>query len=169
MATQRAWAFRTERLGVAITMRRVSKNKNTFGLVVVIAAVVILCDLVPRVGAQQEDEPRVRRRGAASIDAALSDAIAPQADRLREGVVLTDKLGTFELAGDRIAFRLPDQEEPIGVLENLALERVWRMLDDTRGRQWRVTGRVTEYRGRNYLFLYRAVLRTQANIDTAKP
>jgi hypothetical protein len=136
-------------------------------VIVAIALVITFWEVVPRVNAQSQ--PRVRRRGAASIDAALSDPAGEQVHRMREGVLLTNELGTFSSLGDRISFQLFGQEEPLGVLENLALERVWKMLPDTRDRQWRVSGTVTEYRGRNYLLLHRAVLRTRESVAEPKP
>jgi hypothetical protein len=46
------------------------------------------------------------------------------------------------------------------VLENLALERIVRILNETRGqRQWLVSGTITEYRGSNYLLISKAVQR----------
>ena len=138
-------------------MRRTSWK--TVGLIVAIASVITLWE-VPGGGAEQTG-PQVRRRGAASIDAALSDPTGKQASRMREGVVLTDVTGTFSALGDRILFQQAGQEHTLGVLENLALERVWKMLDDTRDRQWNVSGTVTEYRGSNFLLLHRAVLRSR--------
>jgi hypothetical protein len=45
------------------------------------------------------------------------------------------------------------------VLENLALERIGRALDESRGtRLWVVSGLITEYRGANYLLVSKAVM-----------
>lgn len=105
---------------------------------------------------------QVQRRGAASIDAALSDPQAQNGLLLREGTELSDELGTFDMVGNRISFKIADQDMSLQVLENLALERVWKNFDDARGRQWSVSGMVTEYRDRNYLLIHRAVLRVHA-------
>ena len=144
-------------------------SKLTVAAVVLVVVLVACWEVVPRACAQQEGA-RVRRRGAASIDAALSDPVEKQMSRLRDGAVLTNELGTFVTLGDRTAFKPDNEEYAFSVLENLAVERVWKMLDNTRGRQWLVSGFVTEYRGRNYLLLHRAVLRARSNsTSTANP
>lgn len=111
-------------------------------------------------GAAQQSES-VRRSGSAAIDAALKDSSEVTVRRLREGTVLSQQLGEFNEQAGRIAFQLKDQETELVVLENLALERVWKMLRRARGRSWVVSGTVTEYRGENYLLLERAVLRAR--------
>lgn len=131
------------------------------GLIAAIVAVLTLWELVPMVGAQQIAGRGVR--GAAAVDASLSDPDLAPVRRLREGSTLSDQLGVFKVNGDRIDFVPAEQEHSLQVLENLALERVWKMLDEARGRQWRVNGSVTEYRGRNYLLIERVVL--SANLD----
>jgi hypothetical protein len=129
----------------------------------------MLCwEWLPSASAQQR-EPRSRRRGSAAIDAAMAAPVDEQMSQLREGAVLTNKLGAFLTMGERIAFKPEGEQYSFGVLENLALERVWKMLDATRGRQWIVSGTVTEYRGRNYLLMDRAVLRARVELETAEP
>jgi len=91
------------------------------------------------------------------------------AEQLREGTVLKNLAGTFKLAGDRITFCPSDQEAAFPVLENLALERIWGMLESVGGRSWSVSGTVTEYRGRNYLLIDRAVVRFPGTQSTARP
>jgi len=137
-------------------------GKRVMGAILGIVAVALCCEL-GSMGRAQESSPRVRRRGAAAIDAALSAPEAQPVDRLREGAMLIDQLGTFKMAGDQITFRMEGEQGELGVLENLTLERVWKMLIDVRDRQWTVSGMVTEYRGRNYLLLHRAVLRARAD------
>ncbi len=81
--------------------------------------------------------------------------------RRREGEWY-EGLGRFVFNGERVSFVPHEGPESFRVLENLALERVTRILEDPSGlgqkRLWRVAGRMTEYRGMNYLLLERAVL-----------
>ena len=148
-------------------------SRTVVGLIVAVAATTTCCDMVSSVSAQQSGA-RLRRRGAVSFESATGEALPgttgqKRQTRMREGVLVEEQLGTFQVAGDRITLKLPDQEQPIVILENLALERVWKVLDDTRGRQWVVSGRVTEYRGKNFLILHRAVLRSEAAKAFANP
>jgi hypothetical protein len=83
--------------------------------------------------------------------------------------VLKNLAGTFKVAGDRITFCPRDQETALLVLENLALERVGGMLESVGGRLWSVSGTVTEYRGRNYLLIDRAVVRSHGAESAARP
>ena len=83
--------------------------------------------------------------------------------RLREGSRLNDVAGEFDFAGDRIAFFPADSKESFRVLENLALERVSRILSEGQNKpQWSVSGVITEYRGVNYLLVTKAVISTSA-------
>jgi hypothetical protein len=91
------------------------------------------------------------------------------AERKREGTRIVNELGTFQNLGDRLAFLPAGDNESYRVLENLALERVDRALDETRGqRQWVVSGVLTEFRGTNYLLITKAIIRLQEG-DTAGP
>jgi len=86
--------------------------------------------------------------------------------RLREGSRLNDVVGQFDFAGDRIAFFPADSKDSFRVLENLALERVSRILSEGRAKpEWSVSGVITEFRGVNYLLVTKAVIVTSA----AKP
>lgn len=81
--------------------------------------------------------------------------------RLREGAKLVEQVGEFREAGGRIAFYPEGASSSLQLLENLALERVARDLDQ-RKRKWSVTGIVTEFRGGNYLLLHRAVQKARS-------
>ena len=85
---------------------------------------------------------------------------AKGAERLREGTRLIDVVGAFQsVGGDSVSFSPGGNKDSFRVLENLALERVSRTLDENRGtRQWVVSGIITEYRGSNYLLLTKAVV-----------
>jgi hypothetical protein len=88
-----------------------------------------------------------------------SAAAAKGPERLREGTRLIDVPGAFQSIGaDRIAFSPTGSKDSYRVLENQALERVGRALDENRGpRPWIVSGTITEYHGANYLLVTKAV------------
>lgn len=103
-----------------------------------------------------------------SSKAAPPTRAAAESTRLREGHILTDVQGTFDAAGNRVQFRPADGSSSLRVLENLALERVTRILEETRSdRLWLVSGTVTEYRGENYLLITRVVLTSRSNANVA--
>jgi hypothetical protein len=103
-----------------------------------------------------------------SSNAAPPTRAAAESTRLREGHVLTDVQGTFDTAGNRMQFRPADGSSSLRVLENLALERVTRILEETRSdRLWLVSGTVTEYRGENYLLITRVVLTSRSNASAS--
>ena len=83
------------------------------------------------------------------------------AERVREGTKVVQASGEFQATGERIHF-VSKTMPPLKVLENLALERVAQTLSERgAGREWTVSGVVTEYRGVNYLLLTRASLKTR--------
>jgi len=83
-------------------------------------------------------------------------------ERLRENTRLVDVAGTFQaIGGDSVAFQPAGGKDSLRVLENLALERISRSLEDNRGSKWTVSGLVTEYRGSNYLLVTKAVTQQQ--------
>ena len=96
---------------------------------------------------------------AASEKTSASEAEAKgKTHRWREGEVI-ELDGRLELSGDRAIF-YPPEGEPLRVLENLALERITRVLTESPGeRTWLVSGVITEYRGSNYLLLSKAMRR----------
>jgi hypothetical protein len=87
------------------------------------------------------------------------------ADRQREGTRLVNQLGRFKTTGDRLTFELTGSDRAYLGLENLALERIGRVLADRQGQaeqlQWEVSGEFTEYRGTNYLLVMHAVLKSR--------
>ena len=95
-----------------------------------------------------------------------SEAVAtvePQESfRIREGDEWEDSVGEFQLAGERVRFHLTDRDVKVTVLENLALERVSRVLEQSRTLpQWRVSGTITEFHGGNFLLIRRAVVKAR--------
>jgi hypothetical protein len=101
---------------------------------------------------------------AASEDQKGANRAAPEKssepkERRREGTKF-EGAGRFEITGDRVTFYPAEGQESFRVLENLALERVARVLGESREpRQWNVAGVFTEYQGGNYLLLSRAAVR----------
>jgi hypothetical protein len=98
-----------------------------------------------------------------SLDVAPRDASSDSADaahrRLREGTQLANCLGHFRQSGDVVTF-IDESGRDIGGLPNLNLERITRMLkavDEPESIWWSVSGTVTEFSGRNYVLITRAV------------
>lgn len=86
-------------------------------------------------------------------------ASEPAGEMYREGQLIRGLQGTFHRQGDRFAFHAADGRHRLIVLENLALERVDRALNESLGNPlWTITGTATEYRGQNYLLLQTAFL-----------
>jgi hypothetical protein len=84
--------------------------------------------------------------------------------RLREGE-LVELTGKLELSGDRATFHPQEGRQPLRVLENLALERITRVLSESRDdRDWLVSGVVTEYRGANYILIHKAIQRARKDV-----
>jgi hypothetical protein len=85
-----------------------------------------------------------------------------QAERMREGERLVDRVGYFKVTGDRLTFYADNGAERYGGLENLALERIARVIGETPGTlEWTISGVVTEFRGGNYLLVTHAVLKNK--------
>jgi hypothetical protein len=112
--------------------------------------------------------------------AGLGDEIDPAAvpnpgseselTRLREGAVLNEQPGTFQLVGNRLVFAFDGEARQLVILENLALERVIRLVRQSAAPQsWVVSGTVTEYQGSNYLLIDRAVIRRAGEALSATP
>ncbi|MCA9100595.1 MAG: hypothetical protein R3C10_10910 [Pirellulales bacterium] len=104
--------------------------------------------------------------GAAAVDT-LSDGLpsGETALRVREGTRFDEQSGTFTSVGERWAFTPAGTTAQLVVLENLVLDRVSRVLGESaEPAVWSVSGRVTEYRGANYLLLDRAVVRQRGSI-----
>ena len=84
--------------------------------------------------------------------------------RMREGTEIDGQTGYFRQDGDGAIFVTDDGFE-LGGLPNLNLERVVRTLktaDESQTIRWQVNGTITEFLGRNYLFITRAVYKSAA-------
>jgi hypothetical protein len=105
-----------------------------------------------------------RTSGAAANSYAQTRAAAPI---VREGTKLTAAVGKFSFAGERLAFFPEDGGDRIVALENLTLERVARSISvSSEDLLWSVRGEITEFNGKNYLLVRRAVLTAR---DAAGP
>lgn len=85
--------------------------------------------------------------------------------RLREGTRLIDAEGRFDSNGERWIFFPADSTETYKVLENLALERIHKVMEETRAGEkpkWIISATVTEYMGSNHLLVTKAVIKVQA-------
>jgi len=88
---------------------------------------------------------------------------AEQTDRIREGAQIVDRLGHFQLTGERVTFVSQDGSGRFVVLESLSLQRVVRTItESSESLKWNVSGTATEFQGSNYLLLQRAILKNQA-------
>lgn len=135
--------------------------------VAVLTAVAAMGFLHVRVAAQD-----VARAAAPTAAATLEDRVdeldregnvasdgAAKPRRLREGARLKDCPGHFRQNGDTVTF-VDDQGHDIGGLPNLNLERVIRMLKgvgEPESISWSISGTITEFSGRNYVLISRAV------------
>jgi hypothetical protein len=94
----------------------------------------------------------------------MSDESEDSVRRLREGTEIAGKTGYFRQDGEGATF-VTDDDFELGGLPNLNLERVVRTLktvDDPETIRWSVDGSITEFSGRNYLFISRAVYKSAA-------
>lgn len=118
--------------------------------------------------AEAESSPALRNGTAAPAEPATERSDAPlgggdkSKQRRREGGKLTDQRGRIERRGDRYVFLAENSTLHYVVLENLMLERVATVLDESAGGQlnWNVSGTITEFRGSNYILLQRAVVKS---------
>ena len=102
------------------------------------------------------------RQARGSQSGAASQLGSVTVRRLREGTVINDQTGYFRENGDGASF-VSDKGQEFGALQNLNLERVVRLLknaDEPSSIRWSVTGTVTEFSGRNYLLISRAVYKS---------
>lgn len=87
---------------------------------------------------------------------------------LREGTQIEGAAGAIRRVESRFIFTETRNARELLLLENLALERLARLIErSNRAISCYVTGTVTEYRGVNYLLLKRTVLDTTGNRKSA--
>jgi len=108
---------------------------------------------VPDAGAAERVPGRATSAGKEATELDLAKL------RLREGTRLRDASGRFRLRGDSLRF-IDRENREISGQPNLKLERIIRMLktvEEPESITWSVSGTVTEFSGRNYLLISRAV------------
>lgn len=110
------------------------------------------------------DAPAASPPSPAKGEVPAAGAAAPT-NRVREGTRLADRQGSFKITGEGVTFFSSDGELRLSGLQNLAMERVARVLRESHSEpEWLVTGVVTEYEGGNFLLLQRAILKTRVNL-----
>ena len=79
--------------------------------------------------------------------------------------------GHFSVSGERATFQAGDDSVQFRTLENLALDRVMRMVRDAGSRQltWSIQGSLTEFRGQNFLLVEHAVVTGRDLGDSSTP
>lgn len=89
---------------------------------------------------------------------------------IREGTTFQGQIVLFREMGQRLSmFTLPENRR-CTCLENLALERIVKMIRRTNGSvYWKVDGEYTEYSGENYVRIRRAVLAPPTEIPDHDP
>jgi len=115
-------------------------------------AVVLLAVAMAGIGLPQAPAP-----GPPSSPRVLPVAEAPP-PRVREGTELVDQTGAFQIVGERVVFVAERNSQRFVALENLNLERIARTVaSHPYPLQWRVSGRITEFRGNNFILVERAI------------
>jgi hypothetical protein len=129
--------------------------------------------LFATLAAAQNPPASSRLAGSALLPAAPAPSLAPgekPAEKLREGTRLTDEVGGFSRVAERISFSPGGKGDALRCLENLALERISRAIDESQGqRQWVVSGVITEFKGTNYLLVTKAVIQLQEGETAGGP
>lgn len=132
------------------------ETRQLFALVSLVATIGYALDLA---SGNAQQTPVADRQDTASNEL---DGADRRGSRLREGMTLVNQVGELRDQGGRVAFYPDGATYSLQLLENLALERVSRDLDQPH-RKWSVTGVVTEFKGGNYLLLHRAVLKARVS------
>jgi hypothetical protein len=119
-------------------------------------------------GARSSNSNELGTPSATSVKPGTQDSDSEV--RFHEGDELVDQAGRFSPRGDRMLFLTADGKIRLITLENATLDRIAIDLDGNSGpRQWIVSGKVTEYRGSNYLLLTRAQRKSEAATTGSKP
>jgi len=132
-------------------------------LVALLVAALVPLALVTTSDARAQTPPT--RRTSRQLAGDITRVSPPQVGSIaREGTELTEHHGQFKANGGRWVFHSIDGTLHLTVLENLALERVTRMNNESdRALDWVIEGVVTEFQGDNFLLL------TQARVKNRPP
>ena len=119
--------------------------------------------LVDNTVARDGSGKRYSETGSDQSDQSTSKKTTVQGSRrLREGTLISDQNGFFREDGEGATF-VADTGMEFGALPNLNLERVVRLLknaDEPSSIRWSVNGKVTEFSGRNFLLVSRALYKS---------
>ncbi len=127
--------------------------------VVIITTVLLVCTSASSIA---EDDSNSGNSASSEWEDSRDTAKGSDEQRMREGSRVTDVLGHFRDSGEGWNFNFKDENRTIVALENLALERIARSVDESPDQiLWNLTGVLTEYRGQNYLLITRAVIKNQ--------
>jgi hypothetical protein len=119
-------------------------------------------------GARSSNSNELGTTSATSIKPAAQNSA--NTDRFHEGDELVDQAGQFSASGDRTVFLTADGKSRLIALENVTLNRIASTIDgNSAPLQWIVSGKVTEYRGSNYLLLTRVQRKSEAATTGSKP
>jgi hypothetical protein len=142
---------------------RIRETLSCRNVVILVAGLIALCAIPEKIVENDHSALYAQSEGN---DAATKKGRG----RVREGSMLEGELGEFRESGERIRFYLlKDDKTSYGALENLALDRVSRVLDEnTTPRTWAVTGVITEYRSGNFLLVTRAKLKRRSDKTTPR-
>jgi hypothetical protein len=136
---------------------------TTAAAALVASFVVVADDLQPLVTVDAGDRPSPKEPIRDFTGKPEQDLEAARL-RLREGTRLKDVSGRFRQSGDSLTF-IDGENREISGLPNLNLERILRMLksvEEPESVTWSVSGAITEFSGRNYLLISRAVYKAAA-------
>jgi len=92
-------------------------------------ALAIFLGTVAPIGNAQPVAPKTSPTTPAARNDDNEPPAADTTPRRREGTTISDILGKFKSTGGRITFYPADGSQPLHALENLALERIWRLQD----------------------------------------
>jgi len=102
-----------------------------------------------------------RAMAEAPYSSSQDDQEEPTHNLRREGTKLINVVGRFENEGDSATF-VTKEDGRFGGLPNLSLERIittLKTVDDPSNVWWSINGTVTEFSGRNYVLVTRAVFK----------
>lgn len=138
------------------------------GAIAVVALLAAFALIYPASRAAEDSiAPPASRPSAAPQSTSRIDGFQNNG-RWREGTRLVNIRGRFRVAGERVQFTSEDEALRFACLENLAAERVGRIVSESPENPfWIVNGNVTEFRGENYLLLTQAVI--QARLEPRRP
>ena len=126
-----------------------------------VISVPLLCGFIVIGGVYvwaQRPDPQQPNQGVRPI-APSQTGLASGSQRIREGTPLRN-VHVFFRTGDRTALYTVEGNQRFTCLENLALERILKAMEENpeRRRYWRINGEYTEFRGENFVLIHHAVV-----------